>query len=76
MIPCPTCTAPAGRIRTVAEDDGWRHYYACLRVGTHRFSTTERIADKPRVDRQQVGRLIRQAETINEELRRVLGVGQ
>lgn len=71
MIPCPPCTAPAGRIRTVRDGDGWRHYYCCLGCGA-RFDGVERLTDKPRVDRKQVGRMVEQIEKQVAALRAVL----
>ena len=70
---CPTCTAPAGRIRTVAEDDVWRHYYACLRVGAgHKFSTVEEVADKSRTDRLHARRMLAQAKALIERVGEVV----
>lgn len=72
MIPCAHCAAPTGRIRTVADGEGWRHYYCRLGCGA-RFDTTEQRTGKPRVDRRQRERLWRQFEEIAAELRRVEG---
>lgn len=71
MTTCPTCHAPLGKVRTIAEPDSWVHYYACLRDAAHRFRTVEQLTDKPRTDRKQVDRLVRQGLEVLEELARV-----